>query len=102
MTGRIRPAWVAVSVVGMKHEGRKDWIVNPLYVVDAAEVASQEEAIDRALRRFGEEWPGYAVVTSTSEAIGQANPQKNGSREDAQDMSGRPRGRHVEAGRGQG
>lgn len=97
-----RPLWVAVSVVGQKAEGKTQWIVNPLYVIDAAEVASVEEAADRALRQFAEEWRGYSVVTSTSEAIGQAIPPKNGSQEDAQNMQGRSRRRHVEAGVGQG
>lgn len=102
MTTRFRPQWVAVSVVGMKTERKQDWIVNPLYVIDAAEVESLEEAIDRALRQFSGEWPGYTVITSSSEAIAQANSPRNGSREDAQNTAGRPRGRHMEASGAQG
>lgn len=97
-----RPSCVVVSVVGVKTEPRQHLIVNPLYVIDAAEVASSDEAVDRALRQFAGEWPGYAVHSSTKEVIGQANPSKTGSREDAQNPSRRQSGRQLEESHGQG
>lgn len=66
----LRPTCVVVSVVGVKREPRQDLIVNPLYVIDAAEVRSVDEAIDRALRQFAGEWPGFGVHSTNKEEIG--------------------------------